>query len=122
MNYSGLAIMALVWGILFIYFLTPFQKKAQTKALPYLSFADALKNSFFEITFHKKAILGFVLLLITVLATWWSRVQTDFYNEIHAIHSAIKQPNYILGIIFYAAIIYLAIIGRKAFKFMRGKF
>lgn len=116
MNISGLAIMALVWGILFIYFLTPFQKKAETESLPNITFPNAFKDSFFEITLHKKAILGFTLFLITVLATWWSGVQTEYYNEIHAIHPATEPPNYILGIIMYAAIIYLFLIGRKTFK------
>ncbi|MCH1626727.1 hypothetical protein [Fredinandcohnia quinoae] len=118
MDHSGLLMMAIVWGVLYIYFLTPlpFQKSTETEQHSEMKFGSALKLSVIKITFHRKAILAFILLLITLFVTWWSQVQNEIYNEIHGISLQTTPINYTVGTIVYAVIIYLLMVGRRALK------
>ncbi|MED4532015.1 hypothetical protein ABET51_07960 [Metabacillus fastidiosus] len=116
MTRSEIIMMAFIWGALFIYFLIPFQENAETGQYSKMKFTQALKESFIKITFHKKAALAFILLLATLFAVWWSQTQNVLYNEMHGISTPEQPPNYIEGIIIYAIIIYLTVIGRRALK------
>lgn len=107
MDYTSLSMMAIVWGGLFSYFLAPIQRKSETLAHGQLNFVDALKQSFVNVTFHKKAILALTLIVVTIFVTSWSRQQEELYNEIHGIIALTQPINYTLGIVIYSIIIYL---------------
>lgn len=120
MDFTSLAMMALVWGALLIYFLTPFQRKTETKSYVEMNFSDALKYTFVKVTFHKKAILALTFILISLSVTSWSQNQNDFYNEIHGISLQTQPINYTMGIVVYSVMIYLLIVGRKTIKLFRN--
>ncbi|KOP81451.1 hypothetical protein [Cytobacillus solani] len=121
MDYTSVAMMALIWGALLVYFLTPFQRKTETKSYVKMNFSDALKYSFIKVTFHKKAILALAFILISLSVTSWSQNQDDYYNEIHGISSQTQPINYTMGIVVFSVMIYLLIVGRKTIKLFRDK-
>ncbi|WP_169800444.1 hypothetical protein [Metabacillus fastidiosus] len=108
--------MALIWGALFLYFLIPLQKKAETLKYSKMKFTEALKESFIKITFHKKASLALILLSATLFIIWGSQAQDHLYNEMHGISTPMQSVNYLAGTIIYAIIIYITAIGRRAVK------
>lgn len=59
MDGTSLMMMAFVWGSLLVFFLVPFEGKRRTYSDVKESFVTCLKQSFVEITFHKKALLAF---------------------------------------------------------------
>lgn len=103
-------IMTIVWGILLFYFLTPFKKKPATNPM---NFHSALKQSVVSVTFHNKAVLGFTLVIFTLLAVWWSQSQNVIYAELHALKIE-KQPPYAIGTLMYSILIYVLVIARYA--------
>lgn len=120
MDYTSLAMMDIVWGALLIYFLTPFQRISEKKSYVKMNFSDTLKCGFVKVTFHKKAILALIFILISLFVASWSQNQDDFYNEIHGISSQTKPINYTMGIVMYSVMIYLLIVGRKTIKLFRN--
>ena len=120
MDGTSLMMMAFVWGSLLVFFLVPFEGKRRTYSDVKESFATCLKQSFVEITFHKKALFAFFLIAITVFVTSWSQSQDQLYNDLHGISPQTKSINYTLGTILYAACIYLFIIARRALKHFRS--
>lgn len=119
MDYTSLAMMAFIWGGLLIYFLIPFQRIERTEIPVEKTFINALKYSFVKVTFHKKAILALILVLITIFVTLWSQNQSVLYDEIHGISTQSKPIKYTMGIIMYSGMIYVIIIGRNMMKLLR---
>lgn len=114
MDYTSLIMMAIVWGGLLFYFLAPTQRNPATVAHGKINFVDALKYSFVNVTFHKKAILALTLIVVTIFVTSWSQQQAELYNEMHGINSQTQPINYTLWIVMYSLMIYLLhIIGRS---------
>ncbi|WP_099355048.1 hypothetical protein [Fredinandcohnia onubensis] len=107
MDYTSLIMMAIVWGGLLFYFLAPTQRNPATRTHGKLNFVDALKYSFVNVTFHKKAILALTLIVVTIFVTSWSQQQAELYNAMHGINSQTRPINYTLGIVIYSIIIYL---------------
>ncbi|MFD1779207.1 hypothetical protein ACFSFW_11055 [Fredinandcohnia salidurans] len=118
MDYTSLIMMAIVWGGLLFYFLTPIKRNPETVAHGKINFLDALKYSFVNVTFHKKAILALTLIVVTIFVTSWSQQQTELYNEMHGINSQTQPINYTLGIVMYSILIYLLHIIGKSLKFL----
>lgn len=121
MDYTSLIMMAIVWGGLLTYLLAPIQRKSETLALGQINFVDALKQSFVNVTFHKKAILALILIVVTLFVTSWSQQQEELYNEIHGINSQTRPINYTLGIVIYSIIIYLLHIIGWTLLFLRKR-
>lgn len=107
-------ILAIVWGILLFYFLTPLTTKSATTC-DIRNFPSALKQSLVTVTFQKKAVLAFTLVILTLLAVWWSQSQDVIYAELHALKIE-NQPQYNLGILMYSLFIYALVIVRFAIK------
>lgn len=116
MNDPSMIVMGIVWGGLFVYLLVPFYVKTETHSK--MTFVEALKDSFIKITFHKKALLALLLLVITLSVNWWSQAQDVIYNEMHGINAPTQSVNNLVIIIVYALIIYLLVIGRRSIKSM----
>jgi len=116
MHYTSLIMMALIWGALLIFFLVPFSKSKDPGILDNMNFTEALKHSFVMITFHKKAILAFLLIAITLFITLWTVNQNVYYNEIHAIKPQPSSFKFPLGVLVYSAAVYIVLIISRAIK------
>jgi hypothetical protein len=110
--------LALVWGVLLVYFLTPFQRKKDSLPKDKMSFSAAVRLSIVSVTFHKKAIMAFTLILLSCIAVWWSQSQNDLYRETHALDPE-RQPPYLIGILLYSLLVYCLVVVRKAIKLLK---
>lgn len=119
MDFTSLIMMALIWGVLLVFFLVPFQNSKDPGTLDKMNFAEALKYNFLMITFHKKAILAFLLIAITIFITLWTVNQNVYYNEIHAIKSQPSSIRFPIGVLVYSSAIYMILIISRAIKLFR---
>jgi hypothetical protein len=126
LDLSGIIVMALVLGGLQIYFLTPFRNGVSNgyHENATLRFSDAIKKSFINTTFHKKAVLAFLLLFFTLIFIRGYYEDLDWYNEAHGVISSIEPTvyakNYMIAATGYSIIIYIAIVFRRAIKLRRS--
>ena len=122
MDFSSLFMMAFVWGVLLFYFLTPTHRKSEITQKGKIKFIHALKDSFVNVTFHKKAMLALSLLVVTLLVITWSHQQEVLYNEIHGIGAQTQSIYYTLGIVIFSVIIYLSkILGKTLISLGKGE-
>ncbi|MFO1446175.1 hypothetical protein KDN24_23825 [Bacillus sp. Bva_UNVM-123] len=122
---SGIAVMALVCGILMIYFLTPLKREARIESQQHskMNFSIAFKKSLVKTTFHIKAIFAFLLLLLTLIAIWWYHVDLEWYNREHGITMLIDPTaqafRYMIAVTAYAGLIYFLLIVRRSFILLK---
>ena len=115
MPFSAIVIFAIVWGGLMIYFLIPFHGKIDRN--PHDPFTKALQVSLGRLILHKKAILAFVLLLVTLISIRFYYISAEEYDELHAINRDSGDPVlYMSGVVLYAAFLYLFLAVRWAMK------
>ncbi|WP_415816975.1 hypothetical protein [Mesobacillus thioparans] len=66
---------------------------------------------------HKKAILAFLLLLITILSIRSYFLSAEEYDRLHGITRKYDSPVfYLISVVLYAAVLYLFLAIRWAFK------
>lgn len=122
---SGIVVMALVCGGLLIFFLTPSQRAANIdiQQNSKMSFAEALKASSIHTIFHKKAILAFLQLVITLIMIWQYYADLEWYNGAHGVISSINPTKqavlYMIAVTVYAVMIYLVLVVRRTMKLIR---
>lgn len=115
MPFSVIVVFAIVWGGLMVYFLTPFHGRIDRN--PHDTFAKALQISLARLILHKKAILAFLLLLVTLMSIRSYFVSAREYDELHAINRDSGDPVlYMIGVVLYAAFLYLFLAVRWAMK------
>ncbi|MBT2637492.1 hypothetical protein [Bacillus sp. ISL-39] len=115
MQFTAIVVFAIVWGGLMIYFLTPFYGKVERN--PNDSFAKALKVSLTRLILHKKAILAFLLLLVTLMSIRSYFISAEEYDRLHAITRESGNPVlYMVSVVLYAALLYLLLAVRWAVK------
>jgi len=124
--YSGIVVMALVCGGLMIFFLTPTQKGVNTGNFQQnvdMSFSEAFRASFIHTIFHKKALLAFLQLVITLIIIWQFHVDLEWYNGVHGVISStapIKQAVlYMIAGTVYAVMICIVLVGRGTIKLIK---
>ena len=119
--------MALVCGGLMIYFLTPTQGVASINSQQHskMSFAEALKASSIQTIFHKKAILAFLQLVITLIMIWQYHVDLEWYNSAHGVISSTSPTKqavlYMIAVTVYAVMIYLVLVVRGTIKRVKNR-
>jgi len=115
---SGIVVMAIVCGGLMIFFLTPTKREAiiDNQQKSKMSFAEALKYSSIQTLFHKKAILAFLQLVITLIIIWQYHADLEWYNSAHGVISAVNPTKqavlYMIAVTVYAVMIYLILVLR----------
>ena len=115
MQFTSIVVFAIVWGSLMIYFLTPFHGKINKN--PHDTFAKALQISLARLILHKKALLAFLLLLVTLMSIRSFFMSAEGYDRLHAIHRDSGDPVfYMSGVVVYATILYLFLAVRWAMK------
>ncbi|MBT2642767.1 hypothetical protein J7I80_11055 [Bacillus sp. ISL-41] len=115
MQFTAIVVFAIVWGGLMIYFLTPFHGKIERN--PDDTFTKALKVSMARLILHKKAILAFLLLLVTLMNIRSYFISAEEYDRLHAITRESGNPViYMVSVVLYAALLYLLLAVRWAVK------
>jgi hypothetical protein len=113
--FSAIVVFAIVWGGLMIYFLTPFHGKIDRN--PHSTFTKTLPVSLARLILHKKAILAFLLLLVTLMSIRLYFISAREYDELHAISRDSGDPAlYLIGVVLYAALLYLFLAIRWAMR------
>jgi hypothetical protein len=115
LQFTSIVVFAIVWGGLMIYFLTPFHGKIVRN--PHDRFTKALQVSLARLILHKKAILAFLLLLVTLMSIRSYVISAEEYDRLHAINRETGDPIfYMSGVVVYFAILYLFLAVRWALK------
>ena len=115
MQFTSIVVFAIVWGGLMIYFLTPFHGKIERN--PNDTFVKALQISLARLIFHKKALLAFLLLLVTLMNIRSYFRSAEEYARLHAITRDAGDPGfYMIIVVLYAALLYLFLAVRWAMK------
>jgi hypothetical protein len=115
MQFTALVVFAIVWGGLRIFFLTPFNDKGECNT------NVTWKVSLTRLILHKKAILAFLLLLVTLMSVWSYFKSAEDYDHLHAItrDSADLQVVavfYMGSIVFFTVVLYLFLAVRWTIK------
>lgn len=115
MQFTAIVVVAIVWGGLMIYFLTPFHGKIERN--PNDPFTKVLQESMTRLILHKKAILAFLLLLVTLMSIRSYFISAEEYARLHAITRESGNPAiYMVSVVLYAALLYLLLAVRWALK------
>ncbi|MGD7054356.1 hypothetical protein [Sutcliffiella horikoshii] len=115
-------VMSVIWGGLMLYFIIPFHKNSEAP-ISVSSLRPAVKVSLQRVTFHRKFLLAMVLLILTCIAIWYSYKDLAWYNEAHGVpqnFNAIEAlPFYLAGVTLYAMLIYIVVVVKRAFFYMK---
>ncbi|THE09142.1 hypothetical protein E1I69_23485 [Bacillus timonensis] len=86
----------IVWGALYIYFLTPFKSLVtfESHKDSEIAFKNVFKDSLIKIVMHKKAILALLMLILTLVFIWSYYSQLEWYNLAHGVGEVSTKPNY----------------------------
>lgn len=115
MQFTSIVVFAIVWGGLMIYFLTPFHSEMEGN--PDDPFSKALQVSLARFILHKKAILAFLLLLVTLMSIRSYFRSAEEYARLHAITREAGNPGfYMISVVLYAALLYLLLAVKWAMK------
>ena len=120
MSLLEIIVIGLIWGGLMIYFLMPFNLEPQV--MPNMTFSQAFKRNLIKLVLHKKAILGLVLLVVTLHYFWQYYGAIQVYQYLHGEEGfAIVNPKvhaiyYMVGTCIYAVLIYLLLVWRRTYK------
>ena len=120
MSLPEIIVVGLIWGGLMIFFLMPFNLELQV--MPKMSFSQVFKRNFINLLLHKKAILAFVMLIVTLHYFWQFYESIQVYQYIHGEDGfRIANPKehaiyYMIGTCIYAILIYLLLVLRRTHK------
>lgn len=109
MPFTEIVVFAIVWGGLMSYFLRPFDDKISMEGTFSRVFIVSLK----KLLFHKKAVLAFLLLVITLASIWFYFLSAEEYAKLHAItRESAADPQeqaifYMISTVLYTALLYL---------------
>ncbi|WP_043932640.1 hypothetical protein [Bacillus sp. EB01] len=117
---TEIVIFGIVWGVLLIYFLTPFKSMMifESQKDTKLAFINVFKDSLIKIIKHKKAILALIMLIITLIYIWYYHSQLEWYNQAHGVEELSTKPKqhaiyYIVSVIVYSVILYIFVALRR---------
>ncbi|RFB11417.1 hypothetical protein DZB84_21035 [Bacillus sp. HNG] len=117
---TEIIVFGIVWGALFIYFLTPFTSLVTFKSYKGIdvAFKHVFIDSLIKIVMHKKAILALLMLVITLVFIWSYYSQLEWYNLAHGVGEVSTKPKllgiyYIVSVIIYSALLYLLLALRR---------
>ena len=121
MQFSEIIVIGVIWGGLMFYFLTPFKSKSLQNNKN-KSVRSALFASLLSVMMHKKAILAFAMLTITLVCVWLNYSQLKWHNDNHgggemAFNPITKAIYYMIGITIYTGILYFL----SAFKIAKAR-
>ncbi|WP_419393992.1 hypothetical protein [Cytobacillus praedii] len=122
MSFSEIAIMVLVFSGLFIYFLVPFERSANitNQQKGKLIFYRVLKDRIFYILHQKKAIFACILLVVTLLGTWFGYATAEDHINAHSGYSPISMKEnayFTMGIVLlYSLFLFFLIVFMNALK------
>lgn len=108
MGVSELTVLVLVYSGIMIFFLVPF-KKHQSKETKRPTF----KENLLHITFHKKALLAFLLINFLLVTIWFGYKQEINHFNAHSGYSPISSDSktifYMCAFLGYTIILYVAL-------------
>ncbi|MBS8266334.1 hypothetical protein DYI25_18080 [Mesobacillus boroniphilus] len=122
MQFTEIVVFAIVWGGLMTYFLIPFDNKISIEGTFPKAFMVSLKKQ----VFHKKAILAFALLLVTLITIWSDFKSAVVYDILHGItRESAADPQeqaifYMISVMIYAALLYLFLAVRWTVKAVKA--
>ncbi|MBT2680419.1 hypothetical protein J7E38_15515 [Bacillus sp. ISL-35] len=115
MEFTAIAVFAMVWGGLIVYFLTPFNERFRLESK--MTFPKAFRLGLKRVILHKKAILAFLLLVLTVMSIRSYFLSAEEYDRLHGINREYDSPVfYMISVVMYAALLYLSLAVRWAVK------
>lgn len=124
---TEIIVFGIVWGALFIYFLTPFTSLVtfESHKGSDVAFKHVFIDSLIKIVMHKKAILALLMLVITLVFIWSYYSQLEWYNLAHGVGEMSIRPKllaiyYIVSVIIYSALLYLFLALRRALVFIKN--
>ncbi|MFJ7730988.1 hypothetical protein ACIQXF_03760 [Lysinibacillus sp. NPDC097231] len=79
MDLSELTVMIIIFSGIMIFFLVPFNKYQCKEIQQRRTFLIIFKDSLLQITFHKKALLAFLLVSFLLAAIWFGYEQEEYH-------------------------------------------
>ncbi len=110
---SGILVGGLIWGVLVLFFLTPFREEQ----------ADSLswKASLWKIVTQRKVILVPTMLAVTLFGIWLYHADIVFYHEIHGepltFDPMIRAWLYMFGLMAYTVLLAFLVVYREIRRF-----
>ena len=129
MQFHEMIIFGGIWGWLMIFFLTPhLQKRSAEPQEKYaqMTFSNAFKKSLIQVVLHKKAILGLLLFVATIIYFWSYFESIEAYQQIHGedgfrlINPKVDGIYYVFGVTIYTAVLYLCAAINTADKVLKS--
>ncbi|MFS0823229.1 hypothetical protein [Bacillus sp. 1P02SD] len=123
---TNIVIFWIVWGVLFMYFLTPCKSLVtfESHKDSDIAFKNVFKESLTKIVMHKKAILALLMLIITLVFIWSYYSQLEWYNLAHGVGEVSTEPKflgiyYIVSVIIYSVLLFLFLALRRTFSLIK---
>ena len=126
MQFTEIVVFGIVWGGVMIYFLTPFNRKTNVEFYEDTNrtFTTVFISSLLGLIVHKKALLAFVMLGVTIFYTWSYYSSLEMYFQVHGgIEKTINPTKqaifYTLSFFIYTLILCFLIAFKNTLRFLK---